>query len=342
MKKRVFFLTLFFIFVFLQNIIAQTEEQTAGLFRDSEITKQDFSKIDDYVKSLKIGRNVSQREMVELITKNSTTKMEKARAIFIWIAENIAYDTSYKITSMEAGLKNRKGVCQAYSGIFEAFGKLAGLEVVSISGDSKQSFYKRPSDLDRGGHAWNAFKADDGRAVLVDATWGAGYVKNKKFTREFTDFWFDTPPKIFVFTHFPEDKKWQLLETPISREKFLTIPPLSPKFINWGLNVDELFSHYMMDKHDGFPDYYSVNVDWKIIKMPISATLKRGTTYEFIFEIDETEEIAIVLNESDWVMAEKEGNRQTITVTPTKRGSLLVMLKQKGSSYTGALKYAVN
>jgi len=328
-------------FLFFQNIFSQSEDKSADLFRFTEIKKHDFSEIDNYVRNLKIGKNVSPSNMVELIIKKSTTKLEKARAIYIWIAENIAYDTSYKITTMEAGLKARKGVCQAYSGIFQMFGELAGLEVVSISGDSKQLFYKKPSDLDKGGHAWNAFKLDDERWILVDATWGAGYVANNKFTREPNDFWFDTKPKIFIFTHFPKEEKLQFLDNPISRNEFLNIPPLQPKFLNWGFDVDELFSYYINEKNKGFPDFFSVNMDWKIIKMPVTAELKKGATYEFIFEISEKEEIAIVINDNDWHKAIKNGNRQTISVTPEKKGTLTVMVKRSDSKYSGVFKYSV-
>ena len=328
-------------FLFFQTIIAQSEGDASDFFRITEQSKPDFSEIDNYVKNLKIGKNVSPENMVELIIKKSTTKLEKARAIYVWITENIAYDTSYKITTMEAGLKNRKGVCQAYSGIFQMFSELAGLESVVISGDSKQFYYKKPADLDKGGHAWNAFKSDDSRWVLVDATWGAGYVTNNKFTREPNDFWFDPLTNIFIFTHFPEVEKWQFLDNPVSRNEFLNIPPLQPKFINWGFDADKLFSYYITDKNKGFLDFYSVNIDWKIIKMPVTAELKKGTTYEFIFEMTDYETVAVIVNDKDWTFAEKTGNHFNISLTPDKKGTALVAVKQKNGQFSVIFKYLV-
>ena len=317
-----------------------SQSETPKMFRESEIAKHDFSKIDNYVLNLKIGKNVSEKEMVELIIKNSTTKLEKARAIFIWIADNIAYDTSFKVTSYEEGLAKRKGVCQAYSELFKRFGEIAGLEVVVIAGDSKQYYYKRASDLDSGGHAWNAFKSDNGQWILLDATWGAGYVNNRKFTKLLTDYWFNPSPEIYVFSHFPEENRWQLLDKPISRDAFLKIPPITPKFENWGFDAKELLNHFVSSTHSGFPDFFSINIDWKIIKIPVSAELKRGTPYEFVFEMPETEEIAIFLNDKHF-FAEKNGNRHTINITPDKRGSALVTIKQKNGQFAGVLKYEV-
>jgi transglutaminase-like putative cysteine protease len=319
---------------------AQSEADVARLLGKSQPARHDFSEIDNYVLSLKTGRNASEKEIVELITKKSTTKLEKGRAIFVWIADNIAYDTSYKITSPEEGLRKRKGVCQAYSDLFQRFGEAAGLEVVTISGDSKQFYYKKPSDLDRGGHAWNAFKSDDGKWIFLDATWGAGYVQNRKFTKQLTDYWFNPAPAVYVFTHFPEDKQWQLLDKPIGRDDFLKIPPVSPKFINWGFDADALLSFFLSNKHSGFPDFYTINVDWKVIKMPVSAELKRGTTYEFVFEMSETEEVVIFLN-NDHFTAEKSGNRHTIKFTPDKKGTVMVTVKQKNGEYAGVLRYVV-
>ncbi|MCL2074332.1 MAG: hypothetical protein FWH18_10445 [Marinilabiliaceae bacterium] len=322
------------------GVYSQSDADASKLFRTSSVQKPDFSKIDNYVLGLKIGKNVSEKEMVELIIKKSTTNLEKARAIFVWIADNIAYDTSFKVTTFEEGLAKRKGVCQAYSELFKRFGELAGLQVVVISGDSNQYDYKKPSDLDSGGHAWNAFKSDNGKWILVDATWGAGYVKNRKFTKEFTDFWFNPSPEIYIFSHFPKDDKWQLIDKQISKDAFLKMPPITPKFENWGFDSKELLNHFLNSKHSGFPDFYSIDLDWKIVKMPVSAELKKGTTYEFIFEMPQQEEIAIFLNDTPF-FAEKKGNKHTIIFKPDKKGNALITIKQKNGQFAGVLSYEV-
>jgi len=331
-------------FSFLMTLSAQpSPDEAAKLFRPvaNQVSQPDFSKIDNYVLGLKIKKNITEAELVKLITQQSQTKMEKARAIFIWIANNIAYDTSYKIRSKEEALKQGKGVCEAYSGMFKSLGELAGLEVVTIEGDTKQYYYKRPSDLDKGGHAWNAVKVDDGRWMIVDATWGAGHVNNKTFTRNLTLHWFDPKPEIFIFTHLPKEEKWQLLSKPITRDDFLRIPPLSPELVLWGFDPNAIFSYFANNRNSSFPDQFSIDVTWKINMMPVCDELKVGTTYEFAFILPKNDEAAIILNNKDFVHFEQNGDKFSLTFTPKNKGQAIVALKHPNGKFGGVFKYNI-
>jgi hypothetical protein len=267
--------------------------------------------------------------------------MEKARAIFIWIANNIAYDTSFKITSKEGALKQGKGVCEAYSGLFKSLGELVGLEVITVSGDSKQYFYKRPSDLDKGGHAWNVVKVDDGRWMIVDATWGAGHVSNRIFTRKLSAHWFDPKPEIFIFTHFPKEDVWQLLNKPVKRDEFLRMPPLSPELVSWGFNPDAMFSYFTKTKDASFPDQYAIDISWKINMMPVCNELKLSKSYDFEFILPQNEEVAIISNNKDWVRFKQDGNRFFVTFIPETKGFAILTVKQPNGKYGGVFKYNV-
>lgn len=327
-----------------QIIYAQPgKEEIEKLFQadKSQASASDFTEIDNYVINLKTKKNISEAELVALITQNAQTKMEKARAIFMWIATNIAYDTSYKVTDKEGALKQRKGVCQAYSGLFQDFGEKAGLEVVTISGDSKQYYYKKPSDLDRGGHAWNAVKADDGRWVFVDATWGAGHVDNGAFKRKLSVHWFDPSPQIYIFTHFPKEEQWQLLDKTVSREDFLRLPPLSPEFVSWGFNPDAFLAYYLKNKNASFPDFFNADVSWKIDMMPVTHQLKIGYQYEFIVELTGNEEIAVIENGKDWHRFEKDGNKLKLIFSPGKKGNAVLAVKQEDGKFGGVFKYSL-
>jgi transglutaminase/protease-like cytokinesis protein 3 len=53
-------------------------------------------------------------------------------------------------------------------------------------------------------------KLEDENWYLIDSTWG---VKDKdNLDSEVNDFYFLTDPKKFVYTHLPENEKWQLLD----------------------------------------------------------------------------------------------------------------------------------
>jgi len=44
-------------------------------------------------------------------------------------------------------------------------------------------------------------------------------------------------PSQLVFTHFPDDPDWQLLERPIDLEEFESLVPLKPTFFKYGLHL---------------------------------------------------------------------------------------------------------
>ncbi|MDR1153665.1 MAG: hypothetical protein LBL04_03055 [Bacteroidales bacterium] len=342
-RQITFFAILSVPFILLETSSAQpSRAEAAKLFQPpAEQAQSDFSKIDGYVLGLKTKRKMTETELVALITQQSQTGMEKARAIFIWIADNIAYDTDYRITSKEEALKQGKGVCEAYSEMFKSFGELAGLEVMTIRGDSKQYFYRQPSDLDKGGHAWNAVKMDDGRWMIVDVAWGAGHVRNRIFTRKLSGHWFDPKPEIFIFTHFPKDDQWQLLSNPVTRGEFLRMPPLSPELVSWGFNPDATFSYFTNTMDASFPEVFSIDMTWKIGMMPVCSELKAGQSYDFELVLPQNEEAAIICNNRDWVRFRQDGNRFSVTFTPESKGQAVLAVKQPGGKFGGVFKYEV-
>ena len=93
-------------------------------------------------------------------------------------------------------------------------------------------------------HAWNAVYFSGGWR-LMDCTWGAGRVN--PHTREFepilNEHFFMTDPDELIHTHFPHDEaeknyqKWQLLEEPISLDRFNTMPLLTSMFFEYAMKL---------------------------------------------------------------------------------------------------------
>lgn len=175
-----------------------------------------------------------QSELIKRTIDEIPFSDDTIKSVFDWITDNIAYDT-HKLQNMEKGrkprvtkvedristvLKRKKGVCQHYSELFDAIVADLGYESVVVVGYSKKENekLKRSATI---GHAWNAIKVD-GHWRLYDATWGAGYVSEKKnkFVKKYFSKWFDVDPKDMIKTHMPYDPMWQLLENPISYSDF--------------------------------------------------------------------------------------------------------------------------
>ena len=113
-----------------------------------------------------------------------------------------------------------------------------------ISGFSKGYSYSPENPFTsskKTNHAWNAVYLR-GSWFLLDGTWGAGHLQDKEYKAEFKEFYFLTDPEQFVYSHFPYEEgkleeclKWQLLEQPLSLEKFNRLLNVEPAAFEIGL-----------------------------------------------------------------------------------------------------------
>lgn len=173
--------------------------------------------------------------LVSQLTENCSTETEKARAIFVWITDNIAYDyrafnkrklpkrpkpkkgknydfiiAQWKVDYTDRVLRKGKGVCEGYSMLFNRMCDYAGLKSDYVPGYVKS----QPNQIGRMGirdHAWNGIQLD-GKYYFLDATWAAGGCSTDKkgrlneFFKNFDDFYWLTPVEKFCLDHYPEDK----------------------------------------------------------------------------------------------------------------------------------------
>ncbi len=238
------------IIVFLTLII------TKSLF------SQDFRAVDEKVKSYPHSfRN--PENLAERINTDFTQPEEKARAIYAWIALNIAYDVkafnsgtkriSYSYTTPEEKteienkleadlakqtLKKKRAVCQGYATLFKILADLTSIECEIINGTART----RPQDIGKKttqtNHAWNAIKIKDGWK-LIDATWGAGYLdaQSGQFVKEYTDIYFFTEPEKFFLKHYPENPDWLLIKK--SASDFAQLPLFYNAYLNSKIEIIE-------------------------------------------------------------------------------------------------------
>jgi transglutaminase/protease-like cytokinesis protein 3 len=216
-------------------------------------------KVSEYPKSFS-----NLDKLANQINKDFKKPEEKARAIYAWIAMNVAYDTkgmtstksvSYSYRTQEEKLqkekkmeedlanqtlKKKKAVCQGYSTLFKILCEKVGLESEIISGTSKTTFQdigKAPGRMD---HAWNAIKIG-GKWKLVDATWGAGYLDQStgKFKKKYSGFYFFTDPDKFALKHYPKDSKW--LFTKKTAKDFASYPLFYRDYFESGMEISFAF-----------------------------------------------------------------------------------------------------
>lgn len=145
-------------------------------------------------------------ETAQSITKNLTTDLEKSRAIHDWVATHIAYDVdsyvsgSYINNDHDAvSIWNKKlAVCEGYSNLTAALHRAIGIPARKIIGEGIREGARFTGNVN---HAWNEILVD-GRWIMVDTTWDAGYIDMKnKFVRRVRTKYFDTAPAEFAKTH---------------------------------------------------------------------------------------------------------------------------------------------
>jgi transglutaminase/protease-like cytokinesis protein 3 len=234
---------LFFIFIFFSTVCF-AQKGTAN-----------FAAIDWNVRNIEAPAADS---LARKLTAPYGTELEKARAIFSWIAQHIAYNTgiynsgkgfrpvkyvfdpSDTISSKSAieqtaerVLRRRIAVCDGYAKLFKTLCDYAGLESEVIVGYGKCDLEKDVRF--RTNHTWNAVKIDSVWRLL-DVTWASGYLTfSNEFVYHMDDSYFLTPPQQFILDHNPEDLKWTLLEKPPALREFHFSPFKYKSFIKYSI-----------------------------------------------------------------------------------------------------------
>lgn len=201
------------------------------LFAAGTLSAQTASGIRPFARADSLARRIPQEEtkmvatLAGWINRQAQTDTEKARILFAWIANNIAYDVQQKFSPINfygdtqiaaRTLATRLGMCIHYAELFSEVAMHMGLPAYTVAGQTRQD-----SALSATGHAWVAVRLD-GKWHLMDPTWAAGAVQGLIFKKKYDDRWFMVPPDRMVLTHLPFDPQWQLLARPMSLTFFAT------------------------------------------------------------------------------------------------------------------------
>ncbi|MBS4203321.1 transglutaminase domain-containing protein [Lederbergia citrea] len=141
------------------------------------------------------------------ITKDKKTNRDKAKAIYDYTAKNIAYDVKkFKNNDFKwddgalKTIQSKMGVCQDYAYLSTALLRASGIEARLIGGKAGTGAFKE-------NHAWVEANID-GDWLVMDPTWGAGFVDDDKFVAKYTDKYFDPNEKEFNETHIREKPEY--------------------------------------------------------------------------------------------------------------------------------------
>jgi transglutaminase-like putative cysteine protease len=309
-----------------------------------------FPELDKYASDSPAEAEASLQSLAAWLTRPASTDLEKCRLLFTWIAAHIAYDDNgfntgnYSDVTAEVVLRYRVSVCQGYSNLFSALCNLAGLQNSVVTGYSKGITY-RPGDVISGtNHAWNSVKID-GRWRLFDVTWAAGYGQGVNgilvSVMKFDDYWFDTRPDEFIFSHLPEDEQWQLNDTKISKSQFERLPYVSSSFFKMGFNGSSCFLSALNGEINELPEAYMVKGDIRMVSMPYDKKLRPDKVIKVRIKSDNAVKIAY-RNKGMISNMTREGNEFSAVIR-TIPGPFCLMANfgGDGSTYETFLEYEV-
>jgi len=174
-----------------------------SLQANAQITNNPYYRADSTGLKVKKKRNLSNYpRLAQKLTAHLPNDSAKARAIYVWVADNFRYDINTARKDLEYTVRSGKGVCWQYSDIFCRLCEHAGLPCQTVKGYAKVSLLDLGRKRTKSRHAWNRVLVN-GRWEAVDVTWGSGYLdpRTKKFEKWVSAMWFFVNDSVFAATH---------------------------------------------------------------------------------------------------------------------------------------------
>jgi hypothetical protein len=263
-----------------------------------------LSMLDEFSRNAPLRWEKSIKMLADSLTKPARNQLEKARVLFTWVATHVNYDSeayvndNYRENEPGTTLRKKLGLCGDFSCLLSELCQAAGLEAYRISGRSKGFRFRMMKDVQPSHHAWNVIRIDN-RWTLSDVTWASGFFQrlgDSIFSvQRFDPFWFDVDPKAFIFTHFPDSGRWQLLgKDTISLDKFLTLPYLAREFFKAQFDINSVFQRAVSYNETDFVLVYNQMNPIKVQSAPVNKYLKKHKRVSFIIISDYADSIVLM------------------------------------------------
>lgn len=173
------------------------KEQVTKDFSNKELyfSKKEFSKYLEASPSLPITEKV--KKYAEKITKGKKTNLDRARAIYDWIVDNMYRDPNVKgcgLGIVETLLETKGGKCADIHSVFVALSRAAGVPAKEVFGIRIPQ--GKEGDMTKAQHCWAEFYLPGYGWVVVDPADVRKTILEKKLTLEqakpFREYYFGT------------------------------------------------------------------------------------------------------------------------------------------------------
>jgi transglutaminase/protease-like cytokinesis protein 3 len=307
-----------------------------------------FSLLDEFSRNAPLKWEMSIQMLADSLIKPARNQVEKARVLFTWVVTHVHYDMNayeddnYRENSPGATLRRKMGLCGDISCLFSELCQAAGLEAFRISGLSKGFRFRIMKDVQPAHHAWNVIRIDS-RWSLMDVTWASSVTKKAGDSvisvPRFEPFWFDVDPEAFIFTHFPDSDKWQLLgKDMISYDRFLTLPFLSHEFFKAQFNCNSVFLSAVKHHETDFVQVYHQMNPIKVRSAPVNKYLTKHKRVSIIIESDYAESI-VLMDDRERHDFKKVNNVFSLDCAPGGHSVWVTVKDKNADTYKRLLEY---
>ncbi|HTB52239.1 MAG TPA: transglutaminase domain-containing protein [Ferruginibacter sp.] len=194
----------------------------------------DFQAVDDYVKKVGALDTLNMGTISYIITRQFPDKIDKARAIFDWIANNISFDCKAaradndKNDNSAAVLKYRMGTSIGYATLFQDMCSVAKVRCLTVDGYIKKSVDDINNKADAVNYMWDVVQLGESSQdwYYIDPAAGSGYTNEKQtvYTKAFNGNYFFADKSIFNSQHFPDNQAWILGNGSSNIKEFYALP----------------------------------------------------------------------------------------------------------------------
>lgn len=278
------------------------------------------------------------KERASMIVRGHSTEMQKAKAVYNWMCDNVEHAVGQKVVTAEEVWEQKVGSSEGYANLYVKLVEESGLSARVIKGVSAENILKitkKSTTKKTAEHYWVAVRVDK-KELLVDPMWGAGFVTDDGVyqANDNREEWFAVDPYWMIFTHYPDKKEDQMLSQPIELRRFKSLPTLYPYLGQYGLDGKQMYDLCMQRVRPPiFYDNYQYRPWTKVqlTNIPKSRNLIAGQTYTFEIEkIDASTQLWVRSSTSDSVIEStpwiRSGNHYTIHVSPTHADSLTLYI----------------
>ena len=199
-----------------------------------QINSAKYNTVDAEVAKLGTFATNNVAEIADALTGKLNNNEDKARALFYWIANNIALDAKAiknkdeKNKLPEKVIELRKATPLGFSLLYQEMCSYAKIRCLSVDGYVKNMAAEINEKPDEINYSWNVVQLGQSPETwyYVDACRACGYLDYKQtmFTKQFTSQYFFADKKMFNQIYFPDNMAWLLGGGSKSLSSFYALP----------------------------------------------------------------------------------------------------------------------